>query len=452
MLYIRVKIRGSKSAFIFPLLNNLTPLTRSSYTDLVFACEQGVGFVNYKTIANKPIPVSGLPKIGFRQVVCSEKVNTKVQTETSIVMFAVSDDNELYYIQGARHWSTDNSIYLTSSGLPIRKNVSCISCQYNQAANSSELVYTTTEADEVKHLIRDPNTTGWSETNISFPAPTQFKKYHAFVTTISLRNTRGHSLGEGFPVEVSSESMHILANDSSYRLSSFARTLRTDSQGQLVLVAQASDSVESAANLSLKAPVYNVRITRQGSSHSEDIQAGQRVIAGLQKLDSPEKLAGARSTTGEYIFRSDVLQTRRKDFEGSARMLSELPWLLSNISGDQTSTKEIALERENTSADSDDEEQSFLGFIGDAIEWLRSAVKTVAKVVIRVVARGIKFVLTVGTKLLSLVVDTAGQLLSSIGDFLKSTLGINYMEIFKMLGLMFDPAKIKENQKVRSEA
>lgn len=429
-------------------------------TDVAVAGEQGVGLVDFRTPSSKPIMVGGLPAIGFRQAVCSEKVNPQNESETSIVMFAVSNDNALYYIQGTRQWSTDGSISLKASGLPIRQNVSHISCQYNQVSNTSDLVYTgTAGADAVKHLIRDPATTAWSETNIAFAAPLELRRYHAFVTTVALRDARGRAIPAGFPIEFKAEAMHVVANDAVYRLGNLTPSIiHTDSQGQVVLVAQASENAEPESRLSLKAPVYSIRIEKGDHSHETQIQGGQRVVEGLQKLDSPEKLASAKSTTGESIFAKGALSQNKTQFEQSAGLLKELPSLLGSVSGSspQAGTgNEITLGKGNAAAafaaaaDRDShEEHEFLDCIGDAIEWLRDAVKESFKVVFRAVAQGVKFLLTIGGKVLSFVVETAADLLSAVGDFLKETLGIDFKKFFKMIGLIFDPAKTKANQEI----
>jgi hypothetical protein len=402
--------------------------------------------------------VTGLPAIGFRQAVCSEKINMQKTSETTIVMFAVSNDNGLYYIQGTRQWQTDGSITLTASGLPIRRNVAHISCQYNQASNTSEVVYTgTAGADAVKHLIRDPTTTGWSETSIAFSSPRELRRYRAFVTTVALRDARGRAVGAGFPVEFKAEAMHVVANDAVYRLGNVSPSvIRTDSAGQVVIVAQASESVDPDSRLSLKTPVYNIRIARGDISHEADIQGGQRVVERLRKLDTPEKLAGVKSTTGELIFGNNALGHNKMQFEQSAGLLKELPSLLNSVSGSPPqlgSTNDLLIERgnatpivANVAASNDSKEHGFLDFVGDAVEWLRDAVKEGFKVVFRVVAKGVKLLLTIGAKIVSFVVENAPDLLSMIGDFLKETLGIDFKKLFKMLGLIFNPEQTKANQ------
>jgi hypothetical protein len=412
----------------------------------------------------------GLPRISFREVVCSEKVNPDNKLETCITMFAVSNHNDLYYIEGSRKWKVDGSISLASSGLPIRQNVSRVSCQYNAAMNSSELIYTGTGANEIKHLLRDPHTTCWSESSISFAAPKILNKYHAYVTTISLRCTDGGNVGKDFPVKIKSESMIVLVNDRSYALSTSAREVRTDVQGQLVVVSQASASLEATEDLNLRAPTYTIEIFREGISHTADIHAGQRVIEGFSNMQSAEKLANARSTTGEAIFENGALQNRQEDFEQSASLLKELPSMLNKVSSqpsDQPSAspselgKEVILgSKQHSTAERStavhlsnmqSEENSVSKFVGDALEWIKGAVKKAFKVAFKIVLGGIKLLLTIAGKVISFVVDAVGPLIHAVGTFLKDKLGLDFGKLFKMLGLIFDPEKTKQNQDVSSQ-
>lgn len=409
------------------------------------ACEQGVGFINFKTLGSKPIPVSGLPKVSFRDVVCSEKVDPQNKQATAITIFAVSEDNDLYYVQGNRRWS-DGFITFSSSGLPIRTNVERISGRYNPATNSSELVYTGSGVDQVKHLIRDPVTSGWSESSISFSAPNTVLKFSAFVTSISLRDAIGRSVGENFPVQIKADSMHVLANENSYCLSAAAaRTIRTDSQGQIVLVSQASSQTcdGGSKKLSLNAPVYNISISRDSVSYAVDVQAGQRVSEKFQGFNTASNLAGARSTTGEAIFGDDALGKHKVAFEQGAGLLKETSKMLQHLSG-ESSLEAAKTEKEAEVAD----DGGFLEAVGDAVEWLRNTTKKVLKATFKVVMQGIKFVLTIGGKILSFIVKTAGQVLSVVGNFLEDVLGIDFKQMFKMLGILFDPEKTKTNQKV----
>jgi hypothetical protein len=92
---------------------------------------------------------------------------------------------------------------------------------------------------------------------------------------------------------------------------------------------------------------------------------------------------------------------------------------------------------------------SVTGFLGDALEFIRNSIKKVFKVAFKVVFKGIKLILTIAGKIISFVVKTVGPLIQAVGSFLKDTLGIDFGALFKMLGLVFDPAKTKLNQKVR---
>ncbi|EPS39332.1 hypothetical protein H072_6939 [Dactylellina haptotyla CBS 200.50] len=423
-----------------------------NFTDWVFACEQGVGFVDHRYPKQEPQPVLGLPKIGFRQVVCSEAINPENTGETCITIFAVSDDNELYYIEGSRKWNhPSGAISLTSSGLPIRRNVVRISCQFNTDMNSSELIYTSSHANEVKHLLRDPKTTCWSESTITFTATNVLQSFKAYLTTISINCSDGRSIGNNFPVSIKSESMMVLINDYSHSLSARGTQVYTNEQGKIALVARAPDT--------LKSPTYTIEVSREGVSHTATIEAGQRVIEVLSKYDTAEKLMNAKSTDGQPVFDKASLESQKEGFEQSANLLRSFPSMVGSLqssgtTGDVSANAEVIVENGTIStADSSLwAEQNFgskvIKFFGDAIEWMRDAAKNAFKAVFSVVAQGIKLVLTMAGKAFIFVIESVGSLVGAIGSYLKERFGLDFKKYFKWLGLVFDPDKTKKLQKL----
>ena len=103
-------------------------ISYKSFTDLALACEKGVCFFDYQRPTEAPQQVEDLPDTLFTQVVCSELMSSVSTTATAITMSATSGRGELYFVEGQREWAT-GTIMLKSSGLPLRANVTRVSCQ-----------------------------------------------------------------------------------------------------------------------------------------------------------------------------------------------------------------------------------------------------------------------------------------------------------------------------------
>ncbi|KAF4428349.1 hypothetical protein FACUT_9380 [Fusarium acutatum] len=404
-------------------------------TDLIVACEKGVGFINHRYPTSPPLQAKGLPSISFCDVVCSEEVNPSKKTETCISIYAVSNAGELYFIQGSRKWSTNGAIELWSSGLPIRNNISKITCRYNTKVRSSQLIYTNDASSTLKYLLRDSDTGYWSDASISFAAPQQVSTYNAFVSTISIRDTRGRSVGQGFPVAIASISTSVLVNERSYTLSEQVTRVITNDQGQIVVVAAAMDS--------MKAPTYTIHISHEGIGHLATIEAGQRLVRLLSEVNSIDSIINAKSTTGELIFDKKMFDDKNQELQESVGLLQQFPALVEKVSSPTTTSGTDFIQLA-----SGDRDGGFLNIIGDALEWIRNTTKSAVKLIIKPVLKGIKIALQFLDKVIDVVVDSVGPLIDLLGTVMKNKLGFDFNDIFKWLGLTFDNDKTKKNQMV----
>jgi hypothetical protein len=427
-------------------------------TDLVVAGEKGVGFVNYANPTGAPVLVDGLQDIRFKQVVCSEAMDqTSNNVQTKLTLFAVSDDDELYFIQGTRQLK-GNQVKLFSSGLPIRSNVQRISCQYNATTDTSELIFVTGGGNEVKHLLRDPQTTCWSENTVQFASPTALQQFKAYVTTVSITESTGRSVGKDFPAKIKSESSMVLVNDRSYALSKKATNIRTDHHGQIVIVSAVTDQLDG--------PVYDLEIDNSGVRFSTKIYAAQRVMGILSNIKDVKSLAAAKSSSGEAIFSQDEISSKKAEFEASANLLSNFSTMLSSVDEDtkqivpigsgNSSDIAVCVEKTADGVCTVTDEGWFdkavrLGkeYVGDALEFLRSMVKKVFKFAFKIVGKVVSFVINIGSKVFSFVVSTVGPLVRAVGNFLRDVLGVDFGQLFSWLGLSFDVSKTKAIQKVR---
>lgn len=107
---------------------------RCRYTDLVVAGSKGIGFYNCAKIDKEPTVVDALQGISFKQVVCSE-FGAVGKPQSIINTLAVSDDGNLYFVEGSRTYK-GNTIKLECSGIPIRFDANMISAQFSGAMDA----------------------------------------------------------------------------------------------------------------------------------------------------------------------------------------------------------------------------------------------------------------------------------------------------------------------------
>ena len=124
---------------------------------------------------------------------------------------------------------------------------------------------------------------------------------------------------------------------------------------------------------------------------------------------------------------------------------------VSNKSGDNDPGQDIEFDKgdQTTSTTVSAGSFSFLtdvtNFLGDALEWAKNAVKSAFKVLFKVIAYGLRLVLTIAGEVISFVVKAVGPLIKAIGIFLKEKLNINLEKMFQWLGLIWDNEKTKAN-------
>lgn len=167
-------------------------------TDLALASEKGIAFYNFVHPDEPPAIV--LPEISFKNVVCSEAVDpADPKKQTLLAMFAVSDDDELYYIRGTRPYAT-NKLTFVASGIPIAHNVQAVSAQFNASVNSSEIVYLSGGQNEIFHMWLDGGNI-WQQERLLVKTTTGgVIKYPAYLTSVRLETDEAVSIGGDYPV------------------------------------------------------------------------------------------------------------------------------------------------------------------------------------------------------------------------------------------------------------
>ena len=300
--------------------------------DLFIASEKGIAFFNFEHLDGEPLVI--LPGIEFKQVAASELVGAyegPLPTQTNFAIFALSEHDELYFIEGVRIFAT-HEVRFETSGFPIRTNVDVVSAQYNSKINASELIYVGNGQDEIRHLWKDPWTSLWNETDITVAATGEIKKYQAYVSTITITDDLGSSLN-GYLFSLSSDFANVLVNGCTHILDASPAPFVTDTNGKCAIVAHVDSQ--------LGASKYELRLTEFVDTPFDlTIEPAQRTIRIRGNINSANDIKDTVSTTGKPVFRNS--HATDEDFEVAGIIMSNFPHILESVS---SKTAEEVLDR-----------------------------------------------------------------------------------------------------------
>ena len=404
-----------------------------SFTDILFAGEKGIGFCDF----DQPDVLSQiiLPNTSFRQVVCSEKTDPDRPREQSrLAVFAVSNDEELYYLDGIRSFA-DRALHFEYSGLPIRRGVTHMSARFNAPKRSSELLFAENNDNALHYLRRSPSGRAWVEDRITRKA-VKMVKYDAFMTTLALTDGAGNPVPASYSISVTSDPFHVVANGKAYSFSQDPTMLTTDETGTITIVVP-SDGKFGCAPLTVTMDAFVFKVN-----------LAQRVDKLIGKLGDQKTLESATASNGKKIFDG----VPKEKLHDAASVFEQYPKITAQVkSPDAHVAKDIELSKtENEDANwfskavAKTEE-----ILGDCIEAVKIAVKATVKLAIRILGPVVKLVFKIGKAIFSVVLKGLDMLLTSIGNFLQNVFGLDFLNrLLNYFKAMFDPKVIAQTQKV----
>ncbi|KAI5808271.1 hypothetical protein DFH27DRAFT_650780 [Peziza echinospora] len=411
------------------------------FTDVFIAGEKGIGFFSWKSVDFMTVdPI--LKDVGFKQVVASEAEDPDHDGQSKLAIFAVSDDDCLYFIEGTRDYSDATIKYkFEASGFPIRKGVTHLAARFNPTHGTNELLYASTEENALFFLRRTAHGASWVEDKIARKA-LQHTKYDAFVTSIVLTDGHGTALPADRSISVTADSLQAVVNGRARTLSSQPTSAAPDATG-CVLIA-----VPSASRLACSP--FQVSVSASGGAHTFSVDPAQRITRLLSTYDSPEKLRDAKSSTGQPVLAGM-----------SHQQLTDAASLLGKYSSAKRSIENPgSAPAQQPAAPAPDEADSWLDkavdgvekSLSEAIEMVKKVVKAGVKIFIRVFGPVIKLVLVIAGKIIKWVVTGLYSLLEVIGSGLELIWGYDGLSKFlKALKLAIDPKEIAKTQKFLSD-
>lgn len=331
----------------------------------------------------------------------------------------------------------------SNTGVPIRRNVTQMSARYNGPQCSSELLLATEDDTALYYLRRDPSGRSWTEDRITRKG-SKSTCFDAFVTTLVLTNGLGKPVPPNYPVKVTSEPLHIVANDKSYSIGSQETTLVTDNQGSILIAIP--------ANGKIACPFLKVSSI---GGFSFDINPAQRVDRLLGKLGSAKAPMDATSANGNLVFdgcSSDTLSAASSIF-GKYEDIKSLLKTPASTRSPASRVFDLSGGDEKGSSSSDNWFDKAVAateaYLGDYIDNIKLGVQTVVRLAIRFLEPGITLIFKTGSKIVSFALKQADSVLSAIGNFMENQLGIDLLNrVLDFMRAMYDPAIIKSTQDV----
>ncbi|RDW57742.1 hypothetical protein BP5796_12543 [Coleophoma crateriformis] len=427
-------------------------INRRGYTDLLVSTLSGLAFYDHRNIQKAhSILLFG---VAFTAAVCSEQCSSNDPTISKLAIFALSARGELYFIDGTRAdgpgvIGNGRVLTFTYSGIPIRTGVRTMDARVNPRTQYSELLFTLQGSDDIRHLCRDPVSSLWLENKITIAASPSASikpsviKYSAFLTSLSLTDSKEDSVPAGYQVQLSTigEPVHALINGRAYFLDSAPQAIAVDELGCISLVIAANG---------ISCPSLKLALTEFVSAEHPPcelrIEPSQRVLDMLGSITSAQDLRDARNADGKPLLANSKLSDG--DIGEVAKIMGGIPTAVEEIhaGGNNADTNLSSVGLQNPEGDI----LTDIGhFLGDVVETVKSAIKTVIKFVVKIVGKVVVIIIRVLAKVYRIVINTVGTVLSCIGSFLEDVLGIDLSGLRKWFEYHFQRAE--KRQKVLAQ-
>ncbi|RDW58770.1 hypothetical protein BP6252_13246 [Coleophoma cylindrospora] len=428
-------------------------INRRGYTDLLVSTLSGLAFYDHRNI-QKPHTIL-LPGVPITAAVCSEQRSSNDPTISKLAIFALSAHGELYFIDGTRAdglgvIGNGRVLTFTYSGIPIRTGVRTMDARVNPRTQFSELLFTLQGSDDIRHLGRDPVSSLWLENKITIAASPSASvkpsviKYSAFLTSLSLTDSKENSVPAGYQVQLSTigEPVHALVNGRAYFLDSTPQAIAVDDLGCISLVIAANG---------ISCPSLKLALTECVSAEHPPcelrIEPSQRVLDMLGSITSAQDLRDARDADGKPLLANSKLSDG--DIDEVAKIMGGIPTAVEEMhaggNNKNTDLSSVGLQ----SSEEGDILADIGHFLGDVVETVKSAIKTVVKFVVKIVGKVIVIVIRVLAKVYRIVINTVGTVLSCLGSFLEDGLGLDLSGLRKWFAYHFQRAE--KRQKVLAQ-
>lgn len=373
------------------------------------------------------------------------------------MVYAISDHGELFVIEGTRRVDNGNLLEVPPSlPLPIRTGIRNLTGSINPLTGALDTVYTTRDSDQLKHLSRDPVTSLWKETDMVVKADKSYRKVktQAFLVTVSLRNSQGAPVPPGYAVQLSSAPTLAYINDRSYNLTRRTQSVAVNQFGQLQIAIP-------IGNLLGASPISLSFLAGSGETKLFNIQPAQRILHALSGFTTGDALRDAKFSDGRSLFSDAVRREHSGRFDDAAEVFSKLPLMMeaaeSQAELPTAENEEKAIIWQKGEPGTLVTEKAWIEkamdatgeVLGDVIEFLKNAVKTVVKIALRVVGPVVRLILKIGAKVIRFTLNAISSIVTGLASLLEGVFGVDLSSIRDFFTFRYK--KVEATQKVNND-
>ncbi|KAK6543469.1 hypothetical protein TWF694_000215 [Orbilia ellipsospora] len=427
------------------------------FTDLLISTKAGIAY--YSSFDRRAPFKTLLPEISFTKSVCYEvPTGTDDNRSSKIAIFGLSDEGDIYYIEGTREYNDESEAFITflASGLPIRSNVKVFSGTFNPSSETVELAFVnitdTPGSEEIIYMKRDPISYIWGESKIVVPCSKvkpEFIKFPAFVTTMNLDNGLGQPLSSSIPVELSSVSpMGVLVGERRCILNKERQVVYTEADGSLKIIVPAENGSFACNDIHFR--LGNVKygdgysyLAEQQDEYS--ITPAKRIIRMMGSVKTKRDIIDATTSDGKPVF-DPPLVIDHKTLDHAAALMSLIPTL---VKGELTQQDIFAITSSEPNFGISFDEilpaDDTVKFFGDALQAVKTIVKSRLTAGFKFVKNTLQLVISIAGKIYRFAVNTTKAIVSGAIGLLES-IGIDLSLLKKWWELAF--CKVERAQKI----
>lgn len=397
------------------------------------------------------------------------------QDKDSIVVWASTAGNKLYYIYGKKEAKGEK--YVWNDPVLFKEDVLHIAPIRNTERNGNEL-FLVTQDKSIQHYWQDSGSTLWRQQVINVPDQKDVIEFNSYTTHLHFEDDKGKALIEEKVKITASEWVYVTINGFIYSLDQAScAEVSTDIMGNVTIITMTDD---------IACPIYH--LTADWVDKTLNIYPNGKITKALANIKSAADLKGAKTEDGKPILANGSYDDETLTaVAGNISQLADKGHELKNGNNYRSATNPYtftAVEskgvfhtgRLSINSLPDNFMLSYgasgtlalvpapggifddiINFAGDALHYLSEFVNTsIAAIrqglivlengiqfVLKKIDEGLQFVLSIGDKILNIVLDTLGAVFKALNWVLK-LIGIDLEKILEWLGKLIGWTDILE--------
>jgi len=400
------------------------------------------------------------------EVQAAQSIYARMDAQNIALWMVEKTSGRLQYILGRK----EAGERLWHTPIPLRQGIAQFAAVRNPKRQANEMVLAGKNGVLV-HLWQDPITTGWRESEIPVPAIDDLHEFESYTSVINFQVASAEELVNSNIQITASDWVRVVINGVTFTLSPDVPVQVSMDVGASLTIIQRADGIQP--------PIY--RIKADFISEPFELNPGQKILTGLESIDSGKALDQAQRRNGKPVISGNV---DPNTLEEVSSVLGELTSLARDGLGEDRSgvgyragggqrigavdgrrlnrdmhwgvrfdnRGKPAFTQSIHGASQPGGARQGLAHVGDFFESLTRGMLEVTSFVVKTIVDGakkvIQFVFEVAGRLFQFYIETLGHVFDAIYWFLKEKLGIDLAVVLEWLGQLFNWEEIKATQQV----